>query len=1034
MFGIRETNMDTNKDNKISVSIKDIDTTNLTPYRVEYEEGISKPYKCNLYFVDNGKTTIKYIQELCGQNITVTMQQFISLEETKKTIYGIITNSSIVKVWEEKVSGKSTGNIFKEIKIVIEPPLVLLKETVRTATYRNMSISELIESIFAKYEKRHDFQISESILNTAKNLDMSKTMVHNQIEETDFDFFNRVLAYYGYNYIFLPIVKDDIYTPTILITDKLSRINNSKDIKVYDVNFMHYKIDADILKIKNLSTDTSFFRENSQGYAYLSNFDYNKTNKEFEKVYEQSKETTKYAYKASLKTMVFETEYIGAEAGEYIKVDDGTKYLMQDIYIDFYATKDFRHVYGNENVICIVKYNTFEYSSDTNLFSLIQINSFSNLPSFRLGRSGVSTQLFSAIVCDSSGDAAKSIAAFGIENNEENPMGFYALLEDRENTIVYVNHTMPLGGHKNGLFRFPITGDRILVNYSNGKYYLDSYLTPDNDYYNFLSDVTGRELQGSIILRYFNENNEYSGISIIDSYEIDRIASFIASNRIDNVMKQYSSLIGYPSLYNNFQLKHKNECDMKYNELVTELENFKTDASAENKQKLKNTRDKIRNLAKDIIELLGEYNINAKIDMDSIEKISKAIKNNSIKTLKISSELKKMTFGVEKKLNLEEYVELLSKYQASAKRKQKQSSEEYKKDMSADEKAIVNLSDVEYDAKVNELASAIRDGLTKANRTTTIDITSSGDITMKTEEDMFMDSKSGIYISGKDVKMTATQDMIELNAEKSIVLRVGRSSISITDEGIQLASHLLDNADMDFDSVINVSRDMGVSIQGQYCNLKGLFTSSFLDITGSGFSSIYGYSSLIGNDVSIENRTRIKQYLQLKDLAVNIAQFIFKNGDKPEEPSVKWYKELFFGSVGFIQMLAEQIDSLMLLIDGVTGNTKDWVKILSMVSQLVCDVYTISVNIARERLKVNKIDDKTDRSLTLALIYFRFMQLFSIIISTVTMRLKYNKSLIANLSGKITVSPELIDIASDAIEITSRERKEKICFSGDLGV
>ena len=163
---------------------------------------------------------------------------------------------------------------------------------------------------------------------------------------------------------------------------------------------------------------------------------------------------------------------------------------------------------------------------------------------------------------------------------------------------------MPLGGHKNGLFRFPITGDRILVNYSNGKYYLDSYLTPDNDYYNFLSDVTGRELQGSIILRYFNENNEYSGISIIDSYEIDRIASFIASNRIDNVMKQYSSLIGYPSLYNNFQLKHKNECDMKYNKLVTELENFKTDASAENKQKLKNTRDKIRNLAKDIIEYM----------------------------------------------------------------------------------------------------------------------------------------------------------------------------------------------------------------------------------------------------------------------------------------------------------------------------------------------------------------------------------------------------------------------------------------------
>lgn len=152
-----------------------------------------------------------------------------------------------------------------------------------------------------------------------------------------------------------------------------------------------------------------------------------------------------------------------------------------------------------------------------------------------------------------------------------------------------------------------------------------------------------------------------------------------------------------------------------------------------------------------------------------------------------------------------------------------------------------------------------------------VNIDTEGLVNIDADENIFAQSGKDMYLTGENIYMSSIEGNVELRAEKSIVLKVGRSSLIITEEGISL--NVIDTVSPSRNAVVSLSNMEGVMISGTEFSARGHFGAKLAALGGS-----------VGVEGCIASIAAHKVYLSAPsavslaaDGAVNMLNMLFDN-------------------------------------------------------------------------------------------------------------------------------------------------------------
>lgn len=131
--------------------------------------------------------------------------------------------------------------------------------------------------------------------------------------------------------------------------------------------------------------------------------------------------------------------------------------------------------------------------------------------------------------------------------------------------------------------------------------------------------------------------------------------------------------------------------------------------------------------------------------------------------------------------------------------------------------------------KTDNFESSLKDENSKDEYIVNID--TEGLVNIDADENIFAQSGKDMYLTGENIYMSSIEGNVELRAEKSIVLKVGRSSLIITEEGISL--NVIDTVSPSRNAVVSLSNMEGVMISGTEFSAKGHFGAKLGALGGS---------------------------------------------------------------------------------------------------------------------------------------------------------------------------------------------------------
>ncbi|MCQ2914572.1 MAG: hypothetical protein MJ247_05200 [Alphaproteobacteria bacterium] len=123
-----------------------------------------------------------------------------------------------------------------------------------------------------------------------------------------------------------------------------------------------------------------------------------------------------------------------------------------------------------------------------------------------------------------------------------------------------------------------------------------------------------------------------------------------------------------------------------------------------------------------------------------------------------------------------------------------------------------------------------------------------------------------------DVRIQA-KECIQISADKEIIINVGRSTIKINDDGINLVSGKTKiPGSSAWDSAISINSLKGVNIIGSACSMLGKNSVAVNDNYGGSYSSLAGVTTIKGAHVITRSHTKLQYAI---DTAFGMANQIF---------------------------------------------------------------------------------------------------------------------------------------------------------------
>lgn len=255
---------------------------------------------------------------------------------------------------------------------------------------------------------------------------------------------------------------------------------------------------------------------------------------------------------------------------------------------------------------------------------------------------------------------------------------------------------------------------------------------------------------------------------------------------------------------------------------------------------------------------------------------------------------------------------------------------------------ILGLSDsLGYQSKFN----INEDENTKAfNPSYQIVLDTAGSINLDADEHIFAHSGKDMYLAANDLFVT-TENTIEIKSPKSIVFRVGRNSIEITEAGIHL--NALHHSSSVFNSSLSIEPVDGVSIEGPDISARADFN---LDLNGNGSILYLGcaYAKLHSHNVRFTSSSSLVQCSESLLRAFDLGLKINDIKDGHTQRSDPYYDDVF--KLKYFKSIAHKIHKM--IDEG--ADTEGVIDILNYIFMLELQVNSIVLKIMK--MKSSKVD------------------------------------------------------------------------------
>lgn len=537
--------------------------TDLAVGRLELEEGLSRPYRAVVTaFSGTARSPKKLREDALGRRVTVKVVQAVEDEGTvTRYLNGVITSAAHLgaKIPNEALAsfcGTDKRRI-STFRLVIEPHLSALAFTRRTLDYPDTTPLGVVKTVLKR--NRIDFTAEGQYLESE---DYSGKIRFVQRDETDLKFLERVMSRYGISYTFthkaggpeqLVLSDGNDYPP-------LSPLEFAGDAGYEDARELAFSTE----KTKGLFSLTTFCAESRLGFEGLkegfvrpvqtkaveheegdtgsarvwlrneapAGYGEDIDEQTVERDLERFSKATNAALRLATDAWHGETPHVAAMPGRVLKItgfvggEDGEDEAIKARVTHATLTADLLKT--NDDVFR-VNFEAMDFSDD--LKDKRWVPEQTPAPA----REQV---LLEAVVCDRSGkfDDARTLNTIATSPHAtpETPWIFLVKnpnpgSEDDVNQVIDVAMTMPLGGKRAGLYRFPRVGERVFVMLTGDRAVLMGYVPDRTGSFGDFPENGDKWARQSTALRFTPPTEEkkadgnYSEVGF--SYEPDIVAA-----------------------------------------------------------------------------------------------------------------------------------------------------------------------------------------------------------------------------------------------------------------------------------------------------------------------------------------------------------------------------------------------------------------------------------------------------------------------------------------------------------------------------
>ncbi len=493
---------------KLVMKIEGGACSDVIAWNLELVEGLGEPYRAVVTTAsEKVRTPADLKAQALGKRVVVTIEQYFENGLVKRHLDGIVTAvchegpASMRPEWLAQFSSeKPKGSLYS---FVIEPTLVGLKQARRTQDYSDTTPLKTIQAVLGRHN------ISAIVDGAHVDAEAYSGKVRFvQDDETDWDFLHRILARYGLSYAF---AHDEQGPEKLYLSDGKSfpsccalgfenldgyadgETLNFSCVKQQSGSFpmkrfaaagaigVDYVRERFLRPMKSVALEKEFGDSGSVRSWLLSDapagYCEHADDKSIEDDFQRATEALKVRLALARDAWQGETASVAAMPGKVIALTgfldasgDSDTTLKAKIVRSRLAVRLGEGEKGN----FAATFDAMDFSDDAERRWVLPAQPM---------RPSAGRRVFEAVVCDRNGDwsetQAKNTIVISPRSTPETPWIFLVANPNGDKgAVMDVAMTMPLGGKRQGLYRFPRVGERILVEDLGDRLVLAGYV-PD---------------------------------------------------------------------------------------------------------------------------------------------------------------------------------------------------------------------------------------------------------------------------------------------------------------------------------------------------------------------------------------------------------------------------------------------------------------------------------------------------------------------------------------------------------------------------
>ena len=854
-------------------------------FSMDLKEKISGPYEAILKVFTKKPLSRSLLKALSGKDAVVNAGYSDEKGNLERAVEGTVKECIYYgRLLPATSDEKQSCSYHYELKLV--SPFEAMKLSVRTKTFDILSPVTVIKNIIENYGVK--LYVDDSLLDK-KYFD--KTLIYEQIDESDYDFIHKLMVMYGLNYAFVhdndkgkpsvylsracgaslyrgssltvsgpdtgltlsnsgekPLNTDlDAIISCSLYGESEDGVLNLETLKCASTDGYSNKSQSDLQKI--LPQALSYFTASKMLYSAARTRERRRLNENLQA--RLTRDTSVYQGKtSSLKInpgsiMCLDDFYDDEKI--YTLVTSSSLYVEQPAPEDRAFTIDTKSTVKTEfTALELASVGgsglngpiTGELKTSDEFDNSINLGSFAEYD-FTTGSDKSGSEFVEAVVSDGSGCTtgvnAGSICIYADDNTEE-PSMFYAVTENASEPVVVTVTYGTQKGSEASFSRLPRIGQRVLLCRRFGRYYLQGYLPEADSLYVF--DSNNRSLKFGADIKYYTSPASQS-IWSRDGKKMEKLSEPAAPECGDVKKQSESSSISMENIGN----------EKEY--ILSKIYRREIDDYFDLISKQHNDRSYVEKFTEVLDGETSSYSSQCSQLMEDLGLKEDALKEAALSYYDRLGELDGTVASFDVTQDIDAYSsgldETLDKLATDYKNK-KTSYLGVCEDIDSLADKIISNTGIHYDESEEDGVKVITTEAFKIKSIGGVEINAqTGDITLNTDGEINIKAGKGITLDANSVKIVG----------KNLVnAAVGGNALSISKNAAALKAKKWTTCKGIFDAGISFDSIAGTVITGMNVNIGAALTASMSDNLGAKISTNYGVASLTGNSTLIGTNTR----------------------------------------------------------------------------------------------------------------------------------------------------------------------------------